>query len=79
MFSAARFIKPYGKILKEKGFSMNLRGQTVSAADAYGRLILAMENVYDDVVNGNGRINNETHPEEYQLFDNRFQTVDGPW
>ena len=45
-FSAARFIKPYGKVLKDNNFSMKLRGLTVTAATAYTDLINAINNVY---------------------------------
>lgn len=79
MFSAARFIKPYGKKLKDAKFSMNLRGEKVTAAEAYDNLINAMNIVYNDVVNGNGRIDSSKHGLEYKLFGNIFQTVDGPW
>ena len=80
IFSAARFIRPYGKKLKELGFEMMLRGEVVSAATLYDSLIQSINNVYNDVINGiDGKIDEISHPEEYRLFNNQFRTVDGPW
>jgi hypothetical protein len=77
MFSAARFIRPYGKILKDAGFSMNLRGVPTSAAEVYDRLVTSINNVYDDVIQV-GTINKGQHPTEYDLFHNEPRVVDGP-
>ena len=59
---------------------MKLRGQDgVQASSLYEQLINAINNVYDDVVNGNsGYINQNDHPMEYELFHNPFNVVDGP-
>lgn len=82
MFSAARFIRPYGKVLKDKGFKMNLRGEEITAEQVYDDLITAINNVYYDVVAhpsiNNGKIDPETHRMEYNLFRNHFHTIDGP-
>jgi hypothetical protein len=82
MFSAARFIRPYAKELKERGYKMNLRGEEVTAAKAYDDLIEAINNVYFDVVAhpdiNNGMINPEEHRMEYDLFRNHFHVIDGP-
>jgi len=71
--------RPYGKILKEKGYKMNLRGEETTAAAVYDALIHSINNVYADVINGSGFIDPSTHPVEYQLFNNPFGAVDGPW
>eukprot|EP00581_Thalassiosira_minuscula_P007826 CAMPEP_0183703136 /NCGR_PEP_ID=MMETSP0737-20130205/993_1 /TAXON_ID=385413 /ORGANISM="Thalassiosira miniscula, Strain CCMP1093" /LENGTH=668 /DNA_ID=CAMNT_0025929845 /DNA_START=642 /DNA_END=2648 /DNA_ORIENTATION=- len=86
LFSAARFLRPYGKYLKEEvpKFRMRLydsasgKFKWKSAADVYDNLIAAINNVYDDVINGNGQIDEQEHEEEYHLFHNPFQLVDGP-
>ena len=57
---------------------MNLRGVSMSAADAYNKLVKSIDNVYDDVMKI-GKINKETHPMEYNLFHNEPGVVDGPW
>lgn len=58
---------------------MKLRGEMTKARDAYKNLIAAVNNVYNDVVHTpEKRINKETHPDEYDLFDNQFRVVDGP-
>ena len=49
-----------------------------SAADAYDKLITSINNVYEDVVLGNGQIDEKKHPEEFHLFNNPFNVVDGP-
>lgn len=77
MFSAARFIRPYGKMLKDAGFSMNLRGVPTSAADVYDRLINSINNVYNDIMQV-GKIKKNQHPTEYNLFHNEPGVVDGP-
>ena len=45
---------PYGKVLKELGFSMTLRGVETTAAQVYDALLASIENVYNDVVFGSG-------------------------
>lgn len=72
-------LRPYGKILKELGYTMNLRGVEMSAAVVYDALIQSINNVYDDVINGSGFINPIKHQPEYQLFNNPFKVIDGPW
>mmetsp|Transcript_4997 Transcript_4997/g.6609 ORF Transcript_4997/g.6609 Transcript_4997/m.6609 type:complete len:83 (+) Transcript_4997:390-638(+) len=58
---------------------MTLRGETVTAQHAYNKLNTAINNVYDDVINGNeGRIDETAHPVEYELFHNMHRVVDGP-
>lgn len=78
LFSAARFIRPYGKYLKDMGYKMYLRGQETSAASTYDALVQSIDNVYEDVINGKGFIDQSTHPEEFELFNNPFRAVDGP-
>eukprot|EP00977_Amphora_coffeiformis_P029102 scaffold38788_cov221-Amphora_coffeaeformis.AAC.2 len=78
IFSAARFIRPYGAVLRDIGFAMSLRGETVSAKQLYDALVGAINNVYSDVINGNGYIDADAHPDEYELFNNPFKVVDGP-
>jgi len=76
------FYRPYGKALKEKGYSMKLRGEDKTAAQAYDDLIEAINNVYFDVVANpsinNGKINPNQHRMEYDLFRNHFSVIDGP-
>ena len=50
----------------------------MKASDAYAALITSISNVYDDVINGNGQIDETKHPEEYHLFHNPKSVVDGP-
>jgi hypothetical protein len=85
LFSAARFLRPYGKYLKSIGYRMKLyneiRGQNEwrTAEDVYDKMITSINNVYEDVVlSGLGKINATAHPEEHHLFDNPFSVVDGP-
>jgi len=86
IFSAARFLRPYGKILKNlrPKYKVDLydptsgRVETKRAGDIYDKLIASIENVYNDVVLGNGHIDPISHPEEHHLFDNPFKVVDGP-
>jgi len=79
MYSAAYFIRRYAKKLTEVGFEMTLRGETVTAQHAYNNLNAAINTVYEDVVNGNeGKINENDHPAEYELFHNKHRVVDGP-
>lgn len=49
-FSAARQLRPYGKILKEKNYSMNINGKITTAAELYDRLITSITKVYEDVI-----------------------------
>jgi hypothetical protein len=76
-FSAAMFIRPYIKKLKENGYSMFLRGEEVSASKVYDNLITATRNVFEDVME-KGFIDASSHPEEYHLFDNPKRVIDGP-
>jgi hypothetical protein len=65
--------------LKDFGFEMNLRGEMTTAAAAYDALVASINNVYDDVVNGPGVIDPAAHAMEFDLYDNLFRVVDGPW
>ena len=49
-----------------------------SAADIYADLISSINNVYEDVVLGAGRISETAHPDEHHLFGNPFRAIDGP-
>mmetsp|Transcript_5475 Transcript_5475/g.8143 ORF Transcript_5475/g.8143 Transcript_5475/m.8143 type:complete len:733 (+) Transcript_5475:32-2230(+) len=77
MFSAAKFIRPYGKVLKDHGYEMTLRGVQTSAADVYDRLVESINNVYDDVMKY-GKIMENVHKSEHKLFHNEPGVVDGP-
>lgn len=78
LFSAARFIRsPYGEKLVELDYSMRLRGTNTTARSVYDRLTDSINAVYKDVME-NGQINQTEHPEEYDLFHNPFQVIDGP-
>ena len=78
MFAAGKFIRPYGQLLKDIGFSMKLRGEETSAADVHDALVESINNVFDDVVKF-GQIKKQKHPMEYELYHNEHQVVDGPW
>lgn len=70
--------RPYGKILKDAGYSMNLRGVQTSASDVYDNLVTSINNVFDDVIQ-TGNIKKNQHEMEYELFHNAPGVVDGPW
>lgn len=70
---------PYGAALAELGYEMQLRGQLVSAAELHYALVNSINNVYDDVVHGAGFIDADKHPEDFELYDNPFKVIDGPW
>ena len=80
MFSAARFIRPYGKYLKDMNYSLKDSSGAVwkTAEQAYDDLIVSINNVYEDVIYNGGTINSDTHPVEHHLFDNPHRVVDGP-
>ena len=79
MFSAARFIRPYGKYLKYIDYSVKDENGTVwkTAEHAYDALITSINKVYDDVSNY-GFIQKDKNPQEFHLFDNPHRAVDGP-
>ena len=58
---------------------MQLRGENVTAATLHDALLQSINAVYDDVINGDGLIDPDQHPTEFELFDNPFRVVDGPW
>jgi hypothetical protein len=59
---------------------MTLRGQRATAADLYDSLLDSINVVFEDVVHGGtGQIDPAAHPVEYELYDNQFKAVDGPW
>jgi len=72
-------LSPYGAVLKDLNYTMSLRGETVTAEQLYEALVRAINNVYTDVIHGSGYIDEGIHPDEYELFDNPFKAVDGPW
>lgn len=77
---SASVSRPYAKKLVDVGYEMDIRGQTTTAAALYDSLIQTINNVYEDVVNsGNGVIDQDAHPVEYELFHNPYRVVDGPW
>ena len=57
---------------------MSLRGVETSAAEVYDNLVESINNVFDDVMTY-GKINNNIHATEYDLFHNEPAVVDGPW
>ena len=57
---------------------MKLRGKETSAAEVYDKLVASINNVFEDVMQF-GRIREEIHKEEYDLFHNSRRVVDGPW
>jgi hypothetical protein len=59
-------------------YSMTLRNQLTEANEVYDNLIRSINSVYVDVMR-NGIIDEEAHPNEYQLFHNRLGVIDGPW
>lgn len=81
-FSAARQLRSYGKVLKDAGYTMQLRGVETSASELYDKLISSINKVYYDVVTNaaatGGMIDPINSPEEHYLFDNPFRVVDGP-
>jgi hypothetical protein len=78
-FSAALKIRPYLKHLKatKPGYSTTLGGTTKSVTDVYNTLVGHIANVYKDVMQY-GIINAVAHPDEYQLYNNPHQVIDGP-
>lgn len=70
--------RPYGKLLKDSGFEMNLRGVQTSAEKVYDNLVKSINNVYEDVMKY-GAIRKDLHKSEYELFHNEPRVVDGPW
>ena len=80
MFSAARFIRPYGKYLKFINYVVKDDNNNVwkTAEQAYDALVMSINNVYEDVVYGQGSIDKVAHPQEHHLFDNPHRSVDGP-
>ena len=44
----------------------------------YSDVITTINNVYQDVIYGNGFINEKSHPVEHHVFNNPFKVVDGP-
>eukprot|EP01083_Nonionella_stella_P066035 173599_1 len=75
LFSAARFLRPYGKYLKGQGYRMKKLG---TAAKVYNKMIASISNVYEDVIINEGTIDSAKHPDEYRLFHNPKSVVDGP-
>ena len=57
---------------------MDIKGVTITAADVYDSLISYINNVYTDVVQNGGFINEIAHPNEHYLFDNPKRVIDGP-
>mmetsp|Transcript_2034 Transcript_2034/g.4457 ORF Transcript_2034/g.4457 Transcript_2034/m.4457 type:complete len:630 (+) Transcript_2034:70-1959(+) len=78
-FSAALKIRPYLKRLLETNpdYSMTLGGTVKSVTDVYATLVSHIANVYKDVMQY-GFIDQDAHPDEYQLYNNPNQVIDGP-
>jgi len=73
-FSAAHFIGPYGKWLKDRYpyRTITLRGKEYTSVELYDALMDSINKVYDNVIYGNGDGVEE-------LYMNPFKVVDGPW
>ena len=78
-FSAALQIRPYLKQLKatNPGYSRTLGGSVKSVEAVYDNLVGHIANVYRDVME-DGFIDEATHPDEYNLYDNPMRVVDRP-
>ncbi|GFH61566.1 hypothetical protein CTEN210_18042 [Chaetoceros tenuissimus] len=78
-FSAAAQISHYGKALKAMNFGMNLKGVFTTAEEVYNSLLAMIENTYFVVSrNKDSTFFEKKFPEEYFLFHNKNQVVDGP-
>lgn len=77
-FSATINMRSYIQYLKKKNYSMILRNQTVTANDLYRRLLQSTMNVYNDVME-TGFIDQNNHPDEYNLYNNPFRVTEGTW
>ena len=58
---------------------MELKGRKKTASELYDALITSIDNVCNDVLQGNGTIDPVAHPAEFELFDNPLRVIDGPW
>lgn len=78
-FSAALKIRPYLKRIKttHPGYSMTLGGAVKSVEDVYATLVGHIANVYKDVME-HGFIDPTAHSDEYLLYNNPHQVIDGP-
>uniref|UniRef100_A0A7S4MTE9 Uncharacterized protein n=1 Tax=Vannella robusta TaxID=1487602 RepID=A0A7S4MTE9_9EUKA len=83
-YSAARFLRPYIKLLEAGEYEGTLRvgGKELTIDDVYEDLHVATDNVFSDVIqksNGarNSFIDEEEHPMEYALFHNEKGLIDG--
>lgn len=61
------------------GYEMELGGCKKTGSELYDALISAINNACDDIVHGNGKIDQDKHPSEFELFDNPLNVIDGPW
>lgn len=78
-FSAAAQISHYGKALKAMNFGMNLKGVFTTAEEIYNSLLAMIENTYFVVSrNKDSTFFEKKFPDEYFLFHNKNQVVDGP-
>ncbi|GFH61539.1 hypothetical protein CTEN210_18015 [Chaetoceros tenuissimus] len=78
-FSAAAQISHYGKALKAMNFGMNLKGVFTTAEEVYNSLSAMIENTYFVVSrNKDSTFFEKKFPDEYFLFHNKNQVVDGP-
>ncbi|KAL3797384.1 hypothetical protein HJC23_010510, partial [Cyclotella cryptica] len=76
-FSVATRILPYVKALKESeaDYTMILSGTQTTATEVYANLIISVANVYRDVMS-TGFINEDSHPDEFNLFNNPHHITD---
>jgi hypothetical protein len=78
-FSAATQISHYGKALKDMNFGMEIKGVFTTAEEVYNDLLAMIENTYFVVSRNKGSTFFEKKfPDEYFLFHNKNQVVDGP-
>ncbi|NOU51026.1 hypothetical protein HG263_10825 [Pseudoalteromonas sp. JBTF-M23] len=79
LFSAAQFIKHYINYLERVGSPtvLEVNGAQLDVHDIKSSLETSINNVYADVIYGNGQINNTLHADEYAIFHNKSGLLDG--
>lgn len=73
MFSAARFIRLYGKYLHDEypDWSLRIGGVNRTSVELYKALIDSINAAYDAIIHESGTLDS--------LYSNPFGVVDGPW
>lgn len=78
-FSAATQISHYGKALRDMNFGMKIKGVYTTAVEVYNSLLKMIENTYFvESRNKSPTFFQKRFPNEYHLFHNKNQVVDGP-